>query len=701
MRRNAFSRCCRAGVPALCCLISLAAGVGGALLSTALADEPTAAGAKPSSPPWLGNTAGVGEEQLAPWTRVAAAGNKVNVWGRSYAFGGLPLPSSVVARGEEVLAGPITLAGAAEGKPLAWTTAAQKGGGRLLYSKPHGTDVSAGAESGSLVCDGRISVEFDGMVRCDLRLAPKTGVPAVSLERLDLEVPLRKEHAVYLHTWPGQWGTAANSRALPAEGHRGPFKPFVWLGDTQRGLAWFTESEENFFNRKTDPVIEIRREGDAVVLRIHLITVPQKIEKPLEYTFGFQATPVKPAQPDAWDYRTVHMGSYGLAEQQHTTADGRKIKLLDHLAASGVRTICFHEHWSDIQNYPKAARPQELHKLVRACHDRGIQLLLYFGYEMSNIAPEWERYHEECLVSPRAGGYKRKPEQTAYIVCYRSHWQDFLAQGIDRIMDEFKIDGVYLDGTSEPWGCSNVRHGCGYKRPDGSIGTTYSFFATREMMKRIYTIVKRRNTAGQVNVHQSTCMTIPTLAFATSYWDGEQLQGLKRKPSALEVLPLDAFCAEFMGHNWGVPAELLWYANGPLRRTEAVTLGLLHDIPTRPGSMADVEVSSRLWKARDAFGCHEAEWIPYWESDKVVRTGQPGVKVSLHNRPGKGLLAIVANTGPQAAQTQVTFDLATLKQPAAISARDVLAEKDIPFAAGKLAVSLGPLEHIVVWMKPR
>jgi hypothetical protein len=202
------------------------------------------------------------------------------------------------------------------------------------------------------------------------------------------------------------------------------------------------------------------------------------------------------------------------------------------MAGLGVRTVCFHEHWTDIQNHPTTTHGKELDRLVAACHQRKIQLLLYFGYEMSDIAPEWERYHEECLASPRAGGYKRQPTQTAYIVCYRSHWQDFLAQGIDRVMADHKVDGVYLDGTSEPWGCSNRRHGCGYVKPDGSVGTTYPIFATREMMKRIYTIVKHRNPAGQVNVHQSTCMTIPTLAFATSYWDGEQLQSLPRKPSA-------------------------------------------------------------------------------------------------------------------------------------------------------------------------
>lgn len=71
------------------------------------------------------------------------------------------------------------------------------------------------------------------------------------------------------------------------------------------------------------------------------------------------------------------------------------------------------------------------------------------------------------------------------------------------------IDGVYLDGTSEPWGCRNLQHGCGYERADGSPGKTYPFFAVRQLMKRIYTVVKSRKPDGLVNVHQSTCMATP------------------------------------------------------------------------------------------------------------------------------------------------------------------------------------------------
>ncbi len=677
----------------LACSVVLARGV------WAPSGEP----AQGDRPPWLGNQVGMSEEVLPPWTPVQAAGDKATVWGRTYRFGPLPLPASVITRGQEVLASPITLTGTVEGKALAWSGPAAS----LAEAQPHQARFRAAATSGPLRCEGEVRIEFDGMVRCDLRLLPQG---KVTIDRLALEIPLVPEHALFLHTWPGRWGSAANSTALPPQGHHGPFKPFVWLGDHWRGLAWFAECDRNFFPEAPDRVLAIRKQKGQVCWQIVLMGKAHTLEQPVDYTFGFQATPVKPARPDAWDLRIVHMGNYGLdqevyapggpATKPHPDKPGSAKLLLDHLAQSGVRTICFHEHWSDIQNYPKASQPQALSRLAAACHQRGIQLLLYFGYEMSTIAPEWPRYSEECLVAPRAGGYKRKPEQTAYIVCYRSHWQDFLAQGIDRILAEHGVDGVYLDGTSEPWGCANLRHGCGYRRLDGSIGPTYPFFATRQMMKRIYTIVKRRNPAGQVNVHQSTCMTIPTLAFATSYWDGEQLQSVGRKPSALELLPLDAFCAEFMGHNWGVPAELLWYGSGPFRREEAVSLALLHDVPVRPSGLADLEHSRRLWQTFDAFGRHQAQWIPYWQSAPAAKIAPPEVKASLYNRPGRGVVAVLVNLGSKPCEAQAELDCKGLGQPDRLVATDILGEKPVPVAQGRFRISLDPLGHAVIWLRP-
>jgi hypothetical protein len=656
-----------------------------AILVLAMAANASGQTAKPE---WLGSTAGISDEVLAPWTPVVAAGSRVEVWGRRYTLGALTLPVEIVARDCRLLSRPITLAGTAGGKPIVW-----QGSGRLAQSQPSRARLVGKAQSGLLQCEAIAEIEYDGMLRCDLRLRPVAG--RVDVERLVLEVPLVAQHAKYLHTWPGHWGTAGNSAALPADGFRGPFKPFVWLGDEWRGLAWFAESDRNFTLAAKQSALEIVRGAGSVTLRINLIGTRKTLDGPLDYTFGFQATPVKPAVPDAWDCRICHNGAYGM-ESRPSPVPGQGKTLLDFMAMRGVRTICFHEHWTDIQNYPATTHGEQLRKLVAACHQHGMQLLLYHGYELSNIAPEWDAWHEQCLVAPRAGGYRRKPDQIDYIVCYRSPWQDFLAHGLKRLIDEYHIDGVYLDGTSEPWACANLRHGCGYRKAGGSVGATYPIFSTRSMMRRIYTIVRAHRPDGQVNVHQSTCMTTPTLAFATSYWDGEQLQSVKRAANAQDVLPMDAFCAEFMGHNYGVPAELLWYSSGPFTRTEAVAMGLLHDVPVRPVLTAEIETSGRIWRVFDEFGRKQAQWLPYWENAKYVQTTPADARVSLYNRPGKGLVAVVVNTGRQAANVELSFDLKALAQPGPLTAHNVMTDRPVELRAGRVKMQLAPLDFALL-----
>ncbi len=661
----------------------------------------TSAGrAQPAAAPWwLGSRAGVSCEVLPPWTPVEVAGAKVKVWGRSYEFGAGGLPSAVVTKDANMLAGPITLRGTADGKELAWTG----GTCRTAEARPEAARVVGSVESGNLHCQATATIEYDGMIRCDLRLMPKSG--KVTVERLLLEMPLDARHVGYMHYWPGRWGSVANSKALPADGYRSAFQPFLWLGDEQRGLAWFCESERNFFNAKGSHVVEVERKDRRVVLRVNLISVPQSIDGPLEYTFGLQATPVRPPAPDAWDDRICHMGAYRMQDQPYTPPGGKPTTLLAHLAQSGVRTICFHEQWTDIQAYPSTTHGKELKALADACRREHIRLLLYLGYEISTLAPEWAAWGEKCIVGPRQGGYKRtyqpQPDQTAYNVCYRSAWQDFLAAHLEKLMTEYGIGGVYLDGTSEPWGCTNAAHGCGNKRPDGSVSPTYPIFDTRSMMRRIYTIVRHHDPQGQVNVHQSTCMVIPTLAFATSYWDGEQLQGLPRPKTPGAVLPLDAFRCEFMGHNWGVPAELLHYPSGPFKRSEAMGMALLHDVPVRPSSLGDLDELARVWRLFDAFDRHAAAWLPYWDNAGYVASRQPRVKVSVYNRPGKGFVAVVANTGTESCQAEVSFDLSALKQPAALAAHDVLTGKPIAFADGRLAAPLESLGFVMFRAEPR
>ena len=863
---------------------------------------------KPPKPEWFGCKEGITDKVFAPWTPVEAAGSRVRVWGREYGFSAGPLPTRIHTRDRDVLAGPVQLVARVADREQLWAAKPA----RMVERRPDHATLEGAAESQGLRVTGATRVEYDGMMRIDLRVEPKRPGQPVSLA---LEVPIKPEHAKYLYHYPGRWRSAFNVGAVPKDGWTGPFKPYVWLGDNWRGFAWFCESDQHWRPADAQKAVQIVREPGRTVLRLDVLS-NHALAKPIDYTFGLHATPVKPLKPDVWDYRIVHSGNYGIekgtqrpsgsiawpagglvspargtfecwvqpafdpnvkidnpagraihnqhlfmlefgehrqvclywniddrgmrafvktgsrrypvllathsdwrAGEWHHVAltwgdeiavhvDGRKlgarkfdgllreglaqadIKLgfapcefavdemrlsnvvrdftawrqrpqadaatlllerfddafepdgrrrtraariapaagvtggmpsercvfvsgkfgralslftpgpprsaLDNAAAAGVRTICFHEHWTPVQCYHVPWKPEGLHSLVKACHERRMQLLLYWGYLLSDSHPDWSAYSHECLKHPRGGRYHRKPDQQAYIVCYKSAWQDYVAWSIAKVMDEYDVDGVYLDGTAHPWACANELHGCGYAGTGGKRYHTYGIFAAREMMRRIYAIVKARKPNGQINVHNSTMMVIPSLAWATSTWDGEQFGGIDRGPQFEELLPLDAFRAEFMGQQWGVPAEFLCY-NRPYTQREALAFTLLHDVLVR--SAADCP---KLWRAMDAFGRPQATWLPYWENRDDVQTRPTAVKASLYTRGELGLMAVVSNLSNATVDARVTLALSRLGLAGrALQATDVLAGAPMELDADALALELGPMQWRLIHVEPR
>jgi hypothetical protein len=348
---------------------------------------------------------------------------------------------------------------------------------------------------------------------------------------------------------------------------------------------------------------------------------------------------------------------------------------MDHLERMGVKTLVIHQQWTEIQAYGSTQKHQQkLRDLVDACHERDIRLLVYFGYELSDIAPEWDLYRDEILVKPRRGGYERRDyPQTAYICCFKSPWKEYYLTSIARMIDEYDIDGVYLDGTTEPFGCTNAMHGCGYVGEDGERHRTYPIFAVRDLMRRMRHVVKSRKPDGLISAHMSATVSIPTLAFVDSYWDGEQLDvhehGFR--------LPLDAFRAEFMGHNWGVPAEFLNYLNRPFTYEEGLPLALLHDVPVRPRVRGRLlEMMSRVWGAWDAIDIERAEWHPYWRDGGPVTAEDENVPVSTHVGPGgKLIVAMNASDEDRTIRLHIGADAEAVRE--LIHDREVLVEDGV------------------------
>jgi len=639
-------------------------------------------------PAWWGCEEGISEEVLSPWEPLEVkknwAGIRVDCWSRVYKFKG-PFPQEVVSLGEALLSGPCELRARAEGETISWRMKRSE----VVEETPSKCLLRFQMEGGGVWLNADVAVELDGLVRVDWTLVPEE---PLALESLVFSMPMKQERAEYLYHYPGRWRSHANAGELPEEGYEAGFRPFVWLGDEWRGLSWFCESEKGWFPLDRGDCTRIARRDSSTALELHLVSEPIVLENPLAFTFGFQATPVKETKNDVWRHRICHEGAYGIEE---ALPGGRSV--LDRMRDLGVRTICFHEQWTDIQNHFSPANPEELRDLVEACHAREMRLLLYFGHQMSDADPGWGDYHEECLVEPRRGVYERPPQQTAYMVCYRSAWQDRLAWSVAHVMDEYDVDGVYLDGAANPWACRNARHGCGFERPDGGIGLTYPIFAVRDAMRRVYTIVRSRKGDGLVNVHQSTCMTIPTLAWATSYCDGEQFACIERGEFILDVLPLDVFRTEFMGHPWGVPSEMLCYGE-PYTYSEALAVSLLHDCLVRGSLGPSLELESKLWAMSDAFGREKAEWIPYWKSQEVSSVTPDCVKSSLYRGKGSALL-VVSNLCRDSQEATVELDHAALGLKGTVRARDALSLERKPWGPGPVQLKLDSLEWRIFWLR--
>jgi hypothetical protein len=650
---------------------------------------------KADKPEWMGNRIGVSDRVIAPWTPLRVGEASVRCWGREYVFGQSALPQRLVTRARSVLAGPIRIAGKVAGQTSEWQ--AMRAG--FTTSSPAKAAWHYRGTAAGLWLESRAQVEFDGMIRVDLRIGPRGS----TLDDLMLEIPIKAEHTKYIHYSGVNWG-GSDARGTGGETWQwqSRFMPYVWLGDEERGLAWFAESDDGWQLSDPNRAIAVDKAKGVATLRVRFLDRPTRLEHPVSLTFGLQATPVKPV-PARYHRiaRIWHGAYYGMENDPAPDGDGT---LLDYLWRQGVRTIVFHQQWAEYYGLPiTRENGDKLRSLVQACHKSGLKILLYFGYGLADISPEGKRYHDEMAVVPIirwTGGRGAVDAFDAF--CTRSAYSDFLLWGMDRLISEYDIDGIYFDGTSEPWACQNRKHGCGYVTPAGEERPTYPIFAVRDIIRRTYTLFRARKKDSIINVHMSANLTIPTLSFADSYWDGEQFESLQYGERApLDALPLDKFRAEFMGKQWGLAAEFLVYEKRPFTTEEALAFTMLHDVLVRPLDTGErLRLISRIWKAREDFGTEGARWFPYWDARSPARSDQREIMVSLHSRRGRGALLVVSNLGAREATARIRLNLADLELPANVQAADALTGERIPLRRAMLSFPVKSMGWRMVWVRP-
>jgi hypothetical protein len=255
---------------------------------------------------WLGNSLGISNAVQPPWTPIVVNDLKLSVWGREYDLsGGFGLPTQIISQGKSILASPIVLQ-------------IDKGSGtfQLVPSGLSITDVKShlvtwqGTASGQGVTAlVKGTLEYDGMMLITLKLSSTAG--AVNIKSIRLQTVLPASRALFMHTTTDQpyWWYPYKSAVPTTPGvfhtnltqrpGKSSFLPVVLLSDDDRGLEWFAENPSGWRVNEAAPIQEMIRDTDGNVrLQNNIANKNFTLSEPLEITFGYEATPVKPLPSD-------------------------------------------------------------------------------------------------------------------------------------------------------------------------------------------------------------------------------------------------------------------------------------------------------------------------------------------------------------------------------------------------------------------
>ncbi|GEM_PF-4455568 len=606
---------------------------------------------------WENNSLGKESWVPLPWTPVKLEGQIVSVWGRKYIFSNSLFPVQIESKGTTLLHRPIFL----EIKTEKEHTMVYSGKMHVVSQTEEKVVLTATAETAGVNIKADTEIEFDGMAKVFLKIAPLE--KPVKIEKLALRIPVCQNLAKYYHWEYKGWDPSISySGKIPEEGISGSFKYLVWVGDEDRGIAWFASDKENWENQKLYEEVRIFRHKsyNDWNIRINFIDSLYELNQTKTIVFGYQATPVKP-MPEKYKHLSF--------------------KIIWHWARGYLDPI----PGEAVTLNPKTKTTLE--KAVKCEAEDTIPLLAlaggacahsdYQGYVLPErwlYAEEWSGEKDTRINFPLndwAGHVYYGPARLD------TSFQDFMVYYINELIEKYNIQGIYFDGHGSP------------------------LWAARDFLKRVYKLFRRRHPEQTfILVHSSTQLQSPVLAFADFQWNGENFNAgiLRVGAHYTEVLPIDRILAEYTGRQWGwVPyflPELDEYYRKLIAPTrEMIALLQVHDVFIS-GAWCHYPTFNHFKKVMREFDIADTVFSGYWEQPVFHTNSQ--VKISIYrHRKGKKILLFAANLTDKIQETVVSLDRRKLGfSPDYV--RDV--ENDFPLLKrnGKLQVFVNSMDYRII-----
>ena len=617
---------------------------------------------------WLNSTMAQRNDVIAPYQPLRVVGRSVSLLGRKVILGpdGLPRQiqsffspemTSLMTTAREILDRPVRfVAQRSDGSMVEWRST-----GMIFIERQPGTvRWEARNDSSDLRMDLEASIEFDGFVDYRIRI---TALRDLSLRDLGMTMPLNPQAAKY----------------LMGLGQKGGYRPEkidwkwevatrnqdgAWIGDVNAGLLFSLRAENyvrplntNFYLLKPLNLppswgnegrggIRIAGENGSVVVSSYSGPRSMKKGEALHYNFTLLITPFHTLDTDfQWRTRFYH-----------------KYSPVDEIKATGATVVNIH-HANAINpyiNYPFIAH-REMKSYIDEAHAKGLRVKIYNTVrELSNRAYETfalRSLGHEIYSPGKGGGFSWLQEHLGddYIAAWfvpelkdaaiinsgMSRWHNYYVEGMNWLVRNVGIDGIYLDDVA----------------------------FDRVTMKRIKRVLTQAGRPGIIDLHSanqfnkndgfnnSAVLYLEHFPYLNRLWFGEYFD--------YENNPPDFYLTEISGIPFGLMGEMLEGGGNPWR-------GMLYGMTSRM-PWSDKADPRPIWKVWDDFGMEGSRMIGYWVENSPVRTNNQNVLATVYRKPGAALIAL-AGWAPEDVRVKLKIDWKALgidPKRASITAPDV------------------------------
>ncbi|MET3877997.1 hypothetical protein ABIE50_003409 [Chitinophaga sp. OAE865] len=470
-------------------------------------------------------------------------------------------------------------------------------------------------------------MEFDGHISSH---ATVKATGDITLQDIRLEIPFNREQTAYF------MGMGLPGEELPVSYNwkwKGPQDSY-WAGNDQVGLhcefqgAAYTGPLLNLYHPAPPPAWYNNNNGGfSVCTNDHTATAAgytgmYRLAKgqQLELDAAFLLTPVKKTDPAAqFTNRYYHNGSQPAPSPADLQA-GIKITNVHH--ANAVNPYI---------NYPFIAT-DTMRQFVDYWHRQGLKVKIYYTVrELSNqVAEMWalRSLGDEVLADGPGGGYPWLREHlvdhynvqwftsidgyeqadAAILTSGKSRWYNYYIEGLQWLVRNENIDGLYLD--------------------DVSYG--------REMLQRMRCVMDEVKPGCLLDLHSNTGFSKgPANQYAEFFpyidkiWFGESFDYNHMSPANWLV--------EVSGIPFGLMGDMLHAGGNPWR-------GMVYGMTVRyPWFTEGVNCDPRgIWKVWDSFGIAHARMHGYWEAGTPVTTTDPLVKATAYVKDDRLLIAVAS-----------------------------------------------------------